>query len=215
MSKRLTLLSSLLCACGVLLGPPSSLGGEKQASNVKKLVDESIKKQTAMDCGLFIANPLLETDVPEALAYIRKHPDGTSYHLLFALRKYYPSSYESVPNQEKSAILCGALKHTVGLNDWGILSPSGSFDRESAQALLETGKTALECLAPILDDDSPAPLFGSKVATTSKVYRYRRKDFAYRYASLLIGKSPVFDRDPKERDKDIDRLKAELKKHAK
>jgi hypothetical protein len=204
----------LLCAGGVLLGARASFSEGQQSPNVKKLVNESIQKQTAMESGLFIASPLPESDVPEALAYIRKHRDFSSYHLLLALRQYYPASYKDVPNPTKSAILCGALKNMTAFNDWGNLAPSGSYDQESAQALLETGKTALRCLTPILDDGTPAPLFGSKSATTSKIYGYRRKDFAYRYASLILGKTPVFRADPKERDKDIEVLKAKLNKDA-
>jgi len=212
MGKPVFLLWFSFCASVVVPAADNPASGERHSANVTKLVDEAINKQTAMDTGLFIANPLPERDVPEALAYIRKHADFSSYHLLLALRQYYPSSYKDVPNPTQVAILCGALKNTIGLNDWGILHPSGSFDGESAQALLQTGKTALTFLTPILDNDSPAPLFGSKAATTSKIYGYRREDFAYRYASLILGKTPVFRADPKERDKDIETLKAELKR---
>jgi len=197
---------------------------EPHSPNVAKLVEESIKKKAVIESGWFqrrvsggverwdYVNPLLDSDVPEALAHIKKHTDYTSYHLLMALRKFYASSYKDVPNENKSAILCSALTKTTGLNDWGNLGPSGSYDDESAEALLATGKAALKRLAPILDDASEAPLFGSEAATMSDVYRYRRKDFAYRYASLLLGKSPVFRAEPKERDQDIEALKAELKK---
>jgi hypothetical protein len=205
------LLWAVCCAGGIVLVTNTSTGGDKQSPNVKKLVDESAEKQPF---GWSHANPLQAGDVPEALAYIKKHADYTSYCLLLALRKFYPASYKGVRNEDKSAILCSALKNTRAPNDWGHFTPAMSFDDQSAKALLETGKVALKYLVPILDDDSLAQLYGSEESTISIAYGYRRKDYAYRYASLILGKSPVFRADPKQRDKDIEALKAELKKHA-
>ena len=174
------------------------------------LVEESSKRRT-LDRSEFLSNnTLMDRDVPEALAVIKKHPDYTSYHLLLALRRYYPKTYKDVPNADKAAILCSALKNSEFLNDWG--NPHGSYDDTSAKALVELGKDALGSLRPILDDATEAPLWGSKEATVSEVYQFRRKDFAYRYASLILGESPVFHADPKERDKDIETLKAKLKR---
>ncbi|HEV7999463.1 MAG TPA: hypothetical protein VGP63_06265 [Planctomycetaceae bacterium] len=216
MSKAPLLLYLSLCG-GQLLG-----AGAK-SPNVQKLITKSTEKYTVVESSVpkktvsgdvvhwDYVNPLLDGDVPEALAYIKKHTDYTSYLLLMGLRKHYPAAYKAVSTEDKSAILCSALRNTMSLNDWGNLSPSSSFDDRSAVALLETGKVGLKYLVPILDDCNSAPLFGSEEATISHVYRYRRKDFAYRYASLILGKSPVFRADPKERDKDIETLKAELK----
>lgn len=198
-----------------MLNANTPTSGDKQSASVKKLVEESTKKKAVDESSLLNENPLMAGDVPEAVAYIKKHADYTSYHLLLAVRKYYPASYKEVSTDDKVAILCSALKNSTYLNDWGILYISDSFDGETAKAFLETGKTALKSLAVILDDDESVPLFGSKEATTSKTYAYRRKDFAYRYASLILGESPVFHADPKERDKDIETLKAKLKKDAK
>lgn len=208
------LLLALFCVGGVIVVINASRGAERLTPNVQKLVDESTKKKAIEESRLLVANPLLDSDVREALAYIRSHVDYSSYHLLLALRKYYPGVYKKISSEEKSAILCSALNNTICLNDWGVLKARDSFDDQSAKALLETGKVALKYLAPMLDNDSPALLSGSQEAFTSEVYGYRRKDFAYRYASLILGKSPVFRDDPKQRDKDIEALKAELKKPA-
>jgi hypothetical protein len=202
------LLWAVYCAGGVMLSTNASIGGEKQSPNVKKLVAEASEKEPF---GWPKANPLLDRDVPEAFAYIKGHADYTSYCLLLSLRKFYPAAYKAVRNEDKSAILCSALKNTNAPNDWGNFSP---YDGQSAKALLETGRVALKYLVPILDDNGHAYLYGSEESTISIVYGYRHKDFAYRYASLILGKSPVFRADPKERDKDIEALKAELKKNA-
>jgi hypothetical protein len=201
-----------------MLGVNTSPSAEEHSANVKKLIEDSVKKYTIEQVELLDADPLLASDLPHVLAYIKKHGDYTSYHLLFAIRKYYPASYRNIPNEDKAAILCSTLKNTIGFNDWGILQPNQPADPyadgPSAKALLETGKIALKRLEPILDDNRPAILGGSEEHMISVEHRYRRKDYAYRYASLILGKVPAFHTDPKVRDKDIETLKAELKKHA-
>jgi hypothetical protein len=216
MSKLLWL---SLCAGGVLLGANACLSGENQSPNVAKLVAEAGTNATVEGYVLLRTNPLAEGDVPGALAYIRRHADCTSFFVLLAVRKYYPASYKRVPNGVKIAILCSALKNRHCLNDFGNLDADDPTDtainNDGAKALLETGKQALKCLRPILDDDRSAPLSGSDEAAASSLYKYRRKDYAYRYASLILGETPVFRADPKRRDKDIENLKAELKKATK
>jgi HEAT repeat protein len=106
--------------------------------------------------------------------------------------------------------LCDALARQVYLNDWGYLDPGGSHDGEAAVALVELGESALEPLLSVLKDERPAPLFGSEPATLSKTYKYRRKDFAYRYISLIRGTEPSFDPDPAVRDAAIMALESAL-----
>jgi hypothetical protein len=184
----------------------------KLTPRVSKLVEEAKTKNSAIEAGILSKNPMVAADIPEALEHIKSHPDFTSYHLLVAIRKYYPKSYKEVRTDDKVSILCSALRNIMYLNDWGYLAPVDSYDRESGKALLETGRSALNGLTPILDDENSAPLFGSEEATLSKLYKYRRKDFAYRYISLIIGESPGFSRNLKERDKRIEILKNKLKK---
>jgi hypothetical protein len=86
-----------------------------------------------------------------------------------------------------------------------------SFDGESAKALVEAGKISLKYLTPILDDQKSAPLFGSKEATLSKKFHYRRQDFAYRCAWLILGKNPAFDADITARNNAIQDLKKKIK----
>jgi hypothetical protein len=188
--------------------------GREQPPNVKKLVDESSTKNAIDESTLLNENPLRSEDLPQALDYIKKHADYSSYYLLMAVRKYYPASYKDVSDEDKGDILCSALKNSKSLNDWGFLTPSMSYDGESALALLETGKAALKPLIAILDDRARAPLFGSEEATMSRSYQYRRKDFAYRYVSLILGETPHFREAPTARDKDIEALKSKLKKEA-
>jgi hypothetical protein len=76
--------------------------------------------------------------------------------------------------------------------------------------LIDIGIDALPSLQPILDDDRPARLFGSQIAVHASIYNYRRKDYAYRYISRILGREPVFKDSPAERDKDIASLKKSL-----
>jgi hypothetical protein len=151
-------------------------------------------------------------DGPAAIRQITSRPDFTSYHLLWALRQVSPPMYRSLPDAVKARVLADALANVQALNDWGYLDPSGSSDGPVALALLALGCTAVGPLLPLLSDDRPAPLFGSEAATLSDLYRYRRKDFAYRYISLLIGGTPKFDVDPATRDAAIEQLAATLPK---
>jgi hypothetical protein len=204
------LLWFLCCAGAMMMGACSPVNWGRGSPRVNQLVAESAKYKAVAESSLLNANPLLPGDVPEALQYIDTHADYTSYHLLHALRKYFPASYKEVAAADKVAILCSALKYSTYLNDWGSLAPSGSFDGDSAKALIETGQLAIRRLVLLLEDSDPAPLFGSKEATASKVYGYRRKDFAYRYTALILGRAPAFSADVRERDKAIETLKRNL-----
>lgn len=139
-------------------------------------------------------------------ARICAHPDHTSYHLLFALRRLAGEGYARLPAAVRAQVLCGALGHVSFLNDWGYLEPGESYDGEAAVALLESGKAALDCLRPILGERRPAPLFGSEAAALSSLYAYRRCDFACRYVALLLGLAPTFDSHPERRNVEIERL---------
>ena len=153
-----------------------------------------------------------EFDGTAAVGLINAHPDFTSYQLLFALRQTKPALYQELPAAVRAQVLADALAHVRALNDWGYLDPSGSHDGEAARALLALGAAAVAPLVPLLDDDRPAPLFGSEPAAMSSLYRYRRKDFAYRYIALLTGRHPEFDADPRERDAEIAHLAAALRR---
>jgi len=147
-------------------------------------------------------------EIAAMLEYITTHPDHTAYHSLFAVRRKSPDDYRQVPIIARAQVLCSALTQLTFLNDWGYLDPAGSHDGEAALALLELGKAAVERLVPVLNDSRPAPLFGSEPATLAATYHYRRKDFAYRYLSLILGRAPAFAADPQSRDREIEQLTA-------
>jgi hypothetical protein len=184
--------------------------GLSEETVIDQLISESKSGEPLMKSATLRGLKLAPEDIEAMTNYIVSHSDHTAYHLLFALRGNAPDAYRRLPDSSKARVLCDALTHLMFLNDWGDLDPNGSHDGEAALALLELGKSAADCLAAVLDDSRPAPLYGSETAATSSLYQYRRKDFAYRYLSLISGREPAFDADPKKRDAEIERLKAEL-----
>ncbi len=191
----------------LLFGACNSL---EESPSVIQLIRESTTKRAIAESTLLRDNPMKPSDIPPALDFLNANPNYRSYHLLLAIRRYYPNSYSTIAESTRAQILVSALQHLNWLNDWGYLHPNKSFDGESAIALLETRNKALPYLRPLLDDDSKAPLFGSEIATVSTKYNLRRKDFAFRYISLILGDAPTFHQDPIIRDQHIATLKTRL-----
>lgn len=144
-------------------------------------------------------------------AAVEAHPDASSYHRLGVLRREQPAIYARIAPETRARVLCAALATSRYLNDWGYLDPGESYDGKAATALLETGRAALSCLAPLLDDLGAAPLFGSEEATMSAVRRYRRADFAARYAAIVLGEGPAFEIDMAARDRALEGLRARVR----
>jgi hypothetical protein len=202
-----------LCFAGLMASHANEPAcGNNVPPSVRKLIDESMNKNAICETSLETINALEAKDVAEAAAYIKAHTDYTSYHLLIALKTNYPTAYKDIANDDKAAILCSTLRSTHYFNDWGYLQPHESDDGPSAEALLETGKAALPALTKLLEDGTRARHFGSAERTKSEAYAYRRKDFAYRYVLLILGKKPEFSGDVKQRDKAIEKLLNELNK---
>lgn len=177
---------------------------------VDELLREAAKKEMLLDSNVLDKRKLAERDIGRVLAEIGKHPDYKAYHVLFALRRDRPKEYGQVPSDAKAAILCSAMANVSCLNDWGSLSPEEGSDGIAGSALRELGKAAVKRLRPLLDDKRRAPLFGNEDATENELNGYRRADFAFRYACLILGRKPKFDRDPKKRDAAIVELKKSL-----
>lgn len=149
--------------------------------------------------------------IVETILHLETTPDYTSYHLLLSLRQQYPDHYAEVSSDVKARILCSSLAHFTNFSDWGYLEPTESYDGEAARALLYTGADALPFLLPVLDDKTRVWLEGSVEGTLSKRYQYRRCDFAYRYACLILQRPVRFSTDPATRDSDIRLLQEQCK----
>jgi hypothetical protein len=211
-SDQLIRLVPLWCT-GALLLATTSWAHDPESLRVRDLVKAGKTKQPIEDTDAWATNPLRPADIPEVMNYIKEHPGYSSYHLLVTLRKYFPSAYRQIASGQKAAILCSNLTTVIAMNDWG--NPVPPYDAEAAKALLELGKDALGPLVPVLKNNTAALLNGSDEATDSMVYHFRRKDFAYRYISLILGRRPKFSEDVRARDLEIDRLEKIVKERSK
>ncbi len=148
------------------------------------------------------------TSAREAASEVIARGDASAFHVLMALRSAAPETYEALPTDTRAAVLVDALRRQSQFNDWGYLQPGGGHDGAAAAALLEAGASAIDLLRPLLDDDARAEMTGSEIAELAHRYGYRRKDFAQRYLSLLLGREPVFHEDVAERDRTIAELRS-------
>ncbi|NQU22541.1 MAG: hypothetical protein HQ567_14785 [Candidatus Nealsonbacteria bacterium] len=144
-------------------------------------------------------------------AYVRRHPDVSSFAFLMTLSEQVPDAHAKIPDKTKAAVLCDALEKCVCVNWFGVLRPRRSYDDLAAKQLLAVGKEALPRLERMLKNKKEAMLAGSIDATYSTAFKYRRADFAYRYIMLLRDEEPSFSTDPKKRDKLIAELQKKLK----
>ena len=208
-------ISPAFCAIGILAA--FCAAGCGSGRSTKTVMSEKLRTavQEARSGTSFLesqlsAHTMTSDELKAAKDYIVEHTDSSAYILLMALRKDAPGIYAEVPSEVKAQVLCAALAKVTFLNDFGVLGPSGSHDGEAGKALLETGESGIGCLRTLLGDKGDAPLFGSKDATVSSVYRYRRADFVYRYIMLMRGREPTFPADPAERDMLIGKLRKEV-----
>jgi hypothetical protein len=181
---------------------PDSLIGELIAASTarKSLTESPIPSEL----------PTGKVHAAAAIAYMQTNPDFSAYHLLFLLQRYSPNDYDNLPASVKGRILCSELANARYLNDWSYLAPEPSRDLFAAHAVLDVGKAALPYLLELMDDKRAAPLWGTEEATVSIIREYRRADFAYRYAMLILGRQATFPANVGERDILIARLKRDL-----
>jgi hypothetical protein len=150
-------------------------------------------------------------EIDAAERYIAAHPDISSVCLLVTLREEAPERYRALSKKTKAAILCDALRQFDYLNAFSLLRPDGGTDDGMlGTALVETGPDALPHLQSLLSDEGTAMIVGFSDRRMSEAYVYRRCDYAYRYASLILGREPAFDLNPNNRDLLIAKLKAEM-----
>jgi hypothetical protein len=206
-------MSALLMGCIFALS--FVCGNDGEDVEVSQLLKLSEEKKPLQKVSGFDGLKLSAKQLTMAEKHVKDQKDYRSYHLLFAIKNTSKKVYNGLPGETKIMILTSALSEQSNLNDWGYLDTKKSSDGRSAEALLQLGTAAIKHLTPLLEDSTPASLYGSEAGTMSEHYKYRRKDFAYRYVMLILGEQPTFHADPKERDNDIEALKAKLKKDAK
>ncbi len=178
-----------------------------QLSEIQQQLVNEARHRTTMESQIF-QSAIMTTwnrDLANgAISYIKAHPDHSAYLLLFAMKRTAASEYTCISPAIKSKIIVSALESMASMNDWGSLSPTDSYDGEAARELIGLGCWSKRNLLPILHDKNTALLVGSEEATLSRIYHYRRCDFAFRYLQLIDGLTPKFSSDIPTRDKQID-----------
>lgn len=177
---------------------------------IDTLIEDSKHGISLMDSRAFDTAHFTEQEIRRAGTYILEHQDYTAYHVLMALQKHSPATFNAVPHNARAAVLGSALGHLRSFNDWDHLDNTSPSQKPAVHALLSSGEEAVQYLRPLLDDCSDAPFYGTEEATMSSIYHYRRCDFAYRYIMFLLNGTPVFHRTPEERDREIMALKRDL-----
>jgi hypothetical protein len=208
-----------MMSCLVVLSVAAGLAGADESGGaaqawVARLIAES-KNKAAVDVSdaYYEERHVRPADLPLVLDYIRKHPDYTSYHLLFVLRRDQPTAYHKLPATVRASVLFSALKELTSFNDWE--EPCEGLDiryepnsDSPDQMLLEIGRPALPYLLPLLDNRSEAS-YGDE-EDEAEYDNYRRADVAFRFVSSILGLPYDFRPDPAERDQAIAAFKKEL-----
>ena len=159
---------------------------------------------------LGVKKPFDSTLVDDVLDYITNNQNETKTHfILTRLYRDYPIVYESLSDTIKLNIICYTFTRETKMHYWG----HSSRDFAAARMLISLKEKALPCLFSLLNDETPLQ-FGWDWETqyAAKKYKYRKKDFAYRYAALILGVDYIFLDKPEERDKVIDALTKKYKK---
>ena len=180
------------------------------SERLNRLISATERGQVLPESPDYENGELSAEEAQAAAREIESDPRSRWFHVLMTLRRAARPTYDGIPAPARAQVLADTLANYRQLNDFGYLDSHGGYDGPAAIALLETGDAAVAALRPLLDDDAPAPLSGSEEATMAKLYRYRRKDFAFRYLSKLTGREAPFDEDPATRDQAIARLGEEL-----
>jgi hypothetical protein len=179
--------------------------------NVAGLISESHHTVCLWKSRSFSSTVLTPSEVVTGVQYMLSHPDYSSYHLLFAIRRDARKVYDSIPPLVRARVLASALDKYCCYDDWGDLDSPIDERSRASDVLLEVGPVAVPYLIPLLYDKTEARISGSDSATVAAMLQFRRCDYAYQFVSRLLGREVVWSRDLRVRDMEIDRLIQDLR----
>jgi hypothetical protein len=154
-----------------------------------------------------------ERTAPESLEKITidlREPDEIRFlaaEILFYKKQNFPPQNTK---KQLAAIYANALvkNFTRIINAWGM---PGFLDGLAGKHFVAIGEAAIPELIKLLDNDKELIYSGSKEATVGNKYRYRIKDFAAFYISIIRNIPIMVYESPQARDKEIDKLKGYLR----
>lgn len=132
----------------------------------------------------------------------------TAFIALEALRQSEPSAFEQIGRAERARIYADQLRESTFFNAWGL---PGFKLTDTAMALIALGEEAVPVLAPLLDDNRPAPSEGSQDATVGAAYGNRVSDYAWVFISEITNKEYAYPKDVAARDGEIRSLSRSLR----
>ena len=126
-----------------------------------------------------------DVDSKALVALVQENEDSSGLLPLLLLRKLDEKSYLGLPPALRAKILTNALERSKYFNVWGL---PNFYLEDASRALIETGKSAVPELKPLLADTRPAPVFGSQEAMVYQQYKYRVCDYALFFLEQIGGK---------------------------
>jgi hypothetical protein len=150
-------------------------------------------------------------DVPLAREFVYAFPNASSFHILLHIRRLDLASYSEIPDLIKANIVVGGLSLARQSDDWGDVNDVNSLG-EAGSSLLAVSKMAAPLLLELLDDETRIGSAYGEVQASADHTRTRRKDIAYKYMCIILGRRPSYDDDPRARDEAIEKLKEEFAK---
>lgn len=119
---------------------------------------------------------------------------------LLALRAADEGGYAQLDPLVRLEVLVDAFRSSRTFNLWGL--PHLYFE-DAADALIELGPVAIPALRELLDDRTPAPVYGSEEVFEYEKYQYRVMDYALAFILSIKGERLDLPVDPSERDQMI------------
>jgi hypothetical protein len=124
-------------------------------------------------------------------------PEPTQLLAIVALHSVSVEDYRQLDPALRATVLADSLRDSKMFNTWGI---PHLFWEEPARMIIEEGAAIEPQLRKLLQDQRPAPAWGSEGASTQKEFQYRVCDYAWALLNEIKGVKNEIPPDPKQRD---------------
>jgi hypothetical protein len=164
-----------------------------------RLFKELLKQTSeAIDYRVSVDRPYDTAVIDDILSFVKENQsDKRAYYFLLQLSWNHPNIYCAVAEDVKTNVLCSGFTQATNVNTWGHLQGFTS----AGGLLVDLGHKVLPCLYGLLNDTSRVSYGWNWESMGMAIdQKWRKKDFAYRYAALIVGEEPNVPENPKARD---------------
>jgi hypothetical protein len=155
-----------------------------------RLFKELLKQTSeAIDYRVSVDRPYDTAVIDDILSFVQENQsDKRAYYFLLQLSWNHPNIYCAVEEDVKVHVFCSGFAQATNVNSWGHLKTQSFW---AGRLLVDLGPKALPYLYGLLNDTTGVG-YGWNFETKSTPFmeKWRRKDFAYRYAALIVGEKP-------------------------